>query len=301
MIENKLLQIICCPSCKSDLNLQENSLFCINCGTQYTIIDGIPILSTNHVNHEHFKKQKEYFNNLFKHCHKYILSEWQKTYIKRISNFFGFYKSNLTEKELVIDIGIGGSGYTVIEFAKLGIPSVGCDLSLEGLLKAKSFSETQNVSNNTFWVVCSAEELPFKKNIFKYFCCNAVLEHLPDEKQAVDEIGRITKNFANGYVTVPLKFKHLWPFLIPVNYYHDLKMGHLRRYDQQALEQLFEHINFKIQRVYYTGHLIKALGSIVSYIIKTDNFDKAIEAIDSKKQTFRYGASNIGVSLIREH
>lgn len=301
MINTKFLEILCCPSCKSDLILQDENLVCTNCHKQYSIIDSIPILLTENVQPMHFEKQKEYFNNEFKVYTKYVLSEWQKMYINRISNFFGFNDSNLTEKGLFIDIGVGGSGYTVIEFAKLGMSCIGCDLSFEGVTKAKIFSELQNVSDRTFWVVCSAEELPFKDNKFEYLCCNAVLEHLPNDKKAIDDFGRITKSNAKIYITVPLKFLYIWPFLVPLNFYHDKRIGHLRRYDKESLEQLFENINFKVKNVYYTGHLFKVLGVIVSYIIKSKKFDIIIEDIDAKAHRKRYGASNIGILFSREN
>lgn len=299
MIYNEFLKILCCPSCKSDLVLQNESLVCINCAKSYNLINGIPILLTDKSKNAHYEKQKEYFDNEFRLYDNYVLAEWQKKYIYRISKIFGFDKSNIKKNEIFIDIGAGGSGYTVIEFAKLGYPSVGCDLSMEGVIKAKQFSKSQNVQDCTFWVVCSAEELPFKSNTFKFLCCNAVLEHLPDEKQAINEFGRICQYTAKGYVTVPLKFRYLWPFFIPLNYYHDKRIGHLRRYDEKSLGQLFEQKGFKVKDVFYTGHLLKVIGVILSILFRTNRFDNIIEMVDGKLQSFKYGASNIGVSLIR--
>ena len=44
MIDDEFLQILCCPSCKSDLTLRAEMLVCKSCGKEYDIIDGIPIL-----------------------------------------------------------------------------------------------------------------------------------------------------------------------------------------------------------------------------------------------------------------
>lgn len=44
MIEREILEILCCPACKSDLKDIENWLVCQGCGLKYPVEDGIPIL-----------------------------------------------------------------------------------------------------------------------------------------------------------------------------------------------------------------------------------------------------------------
>ncbi|MEA3346786.1 MAG: Trm112 family protein [Candidatus Auribacterota bacterium] len=46
MVDKKLLEILACPSCKSDIKLAENSLICTNncCRRQYKIENDTPIL-----------------------------------------------------------------------------------------------------------------------------------------------------------------------------------------------------------------------------------------------------------------
>ncbi len=46
MITNELLEILCCPKCKSDLvyNEKKSTLTCTSCKTVYEVKDGIPIL-----------------------------------------------------------------------------------------------------------------------------------------------------------------------------------------------------------------------------------------------------------------
>lgn len=301
MFDFKLLEIICCPSCKFDLTFKDDLLFCAKCGRKYETVDGIPILLTDEVEHAHFKKQRDYFDEEFQDYVKYSLAEWQKRYVIRIGNLFGFHNSDLLGNELFIDIGVGGSGYTVIEFAKLGIPSVGCDLSLEGVVRAKAFSKSQNIHSLTSWVVCSAEELPFKDGRFRYLSCNAVLEHLLDDKRAVEEFSRITKTNSKIYVTAPIKMRYVWLFLIPLNYFHDKRIGHRRRYDRRSLDELFRPIGFQIEDIYYTGHLFKTLGVISSHVLKSNRFDELLERLDERQYSSRFGASNIGASLVRRN
>ena len=44
MIDKDLLEILACPACKSDIELQGERIVCTECGRKYPIRDGIPIM-----------------------------------------------------------------------------------------------------------------------------------------------------------------------------------------------------------------------------------------------------------------
>ena len=44
MIDKELLEILACPVCKSDIQLQDERIVCTQCGRKYPIKDGIPIM-----------------------------------------------------------------------------------------------------------------------------------------------------------------------------------------------------------------------------------------------------------------
>ena len=44
MIDRELLQILACPSCKSQLTQQSDRLVCTGCGLRYPIREGIPVM-----------------------------------------------------------------------------------------------------------------------------------------------------------------------------------------------------------------------------------------------------------------
>ncbi|MEK7818717.1 MAG: Trm112 family protein [Bacteroidota bacterium] len=46
MLSKDLLEILCCPKCKGELNykLEENKLICKNCNEDYSVVDDIPIM-----------------------------------------------------------------------------------------------------------------------------------------------------------------------------------------------------------------------------------------------------------------
>jgi len=44
MIDKKLLEILACPACKSEVILKNNKIVCTNCRRAYPIKEGIPIM-----------------------------------------------------------------------------------------------------------------------------------------------------------------------------------------------------------------------------------------------------------------
>ena len=44
MIDKDLLEILACPACKSDVQMQDDKIVCTQCGLRYPIKDGIPIM-----------------------------------------------------------------------------------------------------------------------------------------------------------------------------------------------------------------------------------------------------------------
>ena len=44
MIDPKLLEILACPLCKTEVKLQVDRLVCVQCGRRYPIRDGIPVM-----------------------------------------------------------------------------------------------------------------------------------------------------------------------------------------------------------------------------------------------------------------
>ena len=43
-LDPRLLEILCCPACKGDLDLRIEDLRCKACGLVYPIEDGIPVM-----------------------------------------------------------------------------------------------------------------------------------------------------------------------------------------------------------------------------------------------------------------
>lgn len=72
---------------------------------------------------------------------KLNLEQWQISYIRRIFNAFNLNNRQLNSKGVLLDIRSGGSGYLTFAAAEEGYLSIGCDLSLDGMLNARRLSK----------------------------------------------------------------------------------------------------------------------------------------------------------------
>jgi ubiquinone/menaquinone biosynthesis C-methylase UbiE len=238
---------------------------------------------------DQYKKQRNYFDKEFSAVKEYELEAWQESYIERIKNHV---LDKQYKKKTLLDIATG-RGYIAIEMAKLGMNVIACDLSPEAIKNLKKYKKQFNLKNLKL-MVCKAEELPLKDESVDYVTANAILEHIPEEEQAISEWKRVLKKKGKMFIVVPLKFRYILPFLWLPNYLHDKQIGHLRRYDLKTLQKRFK---LPTAKYFYTGHLIKVLPIILSKFINNPDksFHKYFEKKDQEQDQILYGANNITV------
>ena len=147
--------------------------------------------------------------------------------------------------------------------------AIGCDISLGGVLKAKRFAEEKGVQDLTYFVVCSAERLPFKDAAFHKMSSVHVLEHLYDDIAAVAEIGRVVRDRA--FISVPNTYYRMWPIFWLPYYIHDKRIGHLRHYSEKDLVTKFSGASFRCTHVHYSGHLVKFLQFFLAKLLRVEN------------------------------
>ena len=238
---------------------------------------------------KYYNDQVSYFGKEFRSIKKYELLPWQRSYIKRIKN--NLIDRNFKDQTLV-DIG-AGSGYVTIEVAKLGMKTIAIDLTPAALENIKRYKKKFGLKKIQL-IHCKGDEIPIRSNGVDYVVANAVLEHIPNEKGAAKEWKRILKPGGRLFVTVPLRYRFILPPFIPINYLHDKRMGHLRRYDLESLRSLF---GMEVIKVSYTGHFIKMFGYLINILLKSKKLDQTLEKVDKNWEHRRYGATNIIVIL----
>ncbi len=167
-----------------------------------------------------------------------------------------------------LDIGVGGSGYTVIEAARRGWNSIGMDISPLGMKKAKQFA-TSELGNELplAFIVASAESLPFKDGAFEKLTMISVLEHVPDDKQAILEIARVLAPSGEFFITVPNSYRRILPIFWLPKSMADKRVGHLRHYKAEELVSEFAQYGLQLRSVVYSAHLSKALQIFLTRIV----------------------------------
>jgi len=261
-----ILNYLECPNCHNARLLAKDSkqLVCGDCHSFYPITRGVPILLKANRLGEQERKQRKWFNQHYSHFshQKYQLENWRLSMLERV------FRIDFADKvKTYLDIGTGATGYTVIEAAKRKKwLSFGVDISLEAMLKAKSLAQKQGVRDKVIFLVCSAENLPFKPETFDYITALGVLEHLEKDEKAIRNVAKILKKGGYFYICTPNAYRRIWPFLWPIYFYLDKKIGHKRHYSLEGLSQKMKKEGFKLERVFYNGHLIKLVQLILGQL-----------------------------------
>jgi len=220
------------------------------------------------------------------------------SYLKRIFDALKINNDMDFDNESYLDVGVGGSGYTVIEAAKKGLFSVGTDSSLIAMKKAKYFARLQNVEHFTFFVSCYAENLPFKDNTFSKLSSIAVLEHIVNDKQSAEEFYRVLKPRGKLFVNVPNDFAKISPlFRLPYEM-HDRKIGHLRHYSEEDIINLFGRDRFRIKEVYCTGKLSKLLQMILNKKLLGRFGEKLWWKIENRDFNLRHDKTGVALNVL---
>lgn len=243
-----------CVVCSGELASSDSSLTCSSCGTSYDVVDGVPLLVPPALSAQH-EHQRSYFDAEFSGYDAYRVDDWRRSFNERM---FPILRVD-PEHAPYLDVGVGGSGATVIEAARAGVESVGCDLSVEGVVHAARFARAEGVSDRTDFVVCAAEALPFADESFGSASAVAVFEHLDDDDIAAAELARVLRPGGRLWVTVPHEYLKMPPFVWPSYWWHDRRIGHKRHYGAARLRELFARHGLAHVETQFTGHPAKLL------------------------------------------
>jgi ubiquinone/menaquinone biosynthesis C-methylase UbiE/uncharacterized protein YbaR (Trm112 family) len=241
-----------CPIDRGSLASVADALVCETCGTSYAVVDGVPLLVPGQLSAQH-EHQRAYFDAEFSHFAEYEVADWRASFNDRMFPALGITDG----RGPYLDVGVGGSGATVIEAARAGVEAAGCDLSVEGVLHAAHYARDQGVADRTALVVSTAEHLPFADESFASASAVALLEHLDDDDVAVAELARVVRPGGRVWITVPHAYRHMPPFVWPAYWLHDRRIGHKRHYDDARLRRLVERHGFRHVDTQFTGHPVK--------------------------------------------
>ncbi|OGG27194.1 hypothetical protein A2960_03200 [Candidatus Gottesmanbacteria bacterium RIFCSPLOWO2_01_FULL_39_12b] len=173
--------------------------------------------------------QKHYYDLRFK-----VDEEEWRARVKRelIFQFWDVFAPKGKKTIKMLDLGCG-SGLFQYEFEKRfpGVKSWGIDISKEAIsyCRARGIKKTWAYNGKT---------IPFKDNYFDSVKAIDVLEHIQNDRAALDEIKRVLKNKGLGFFLVPAH-KTLWST-------RDIRLKHKRRYENGELEEKCREAGFKL-------------------------------------------------------
>jgi len=153
-------------------------------------------------------------------------------------------EKGLAPGNLILDAGCG-SGSLLIALAKKGYRLRGVEFS-EGFVAMvqKKIDEAQ-LGNVAAVSPGTLTRLEFPAECFDAVVCGEVLEHLQDDRQAVQEFHRVLKRGGICAVSVPAH-PLLWDET-------DEWAGHVRRYRKRELVDLFERNGFRAEKAMFWG------------------------------------------------
>lgn len=169
----------------------------------------------------------------------------QKKIIKRknftYQHIFHFLFKYLNKHDEILDIGCG-AGAIDIFLGTCGYNIRGIDISQNAIKLAKESAHYLHLKNIKF-DVCNFPQQSMH-HTYDFIIFSEVLEHLKNEKKALNEIYLLLKNNGKLLITVPSSNAPLYKLGLTKSF--DERVGHLRRYTQNDLEKLLENAGFKI-------------------------------------------------------
>lgn len=192
-IKQALTEFLCCPQCKSNLELVSNDgMRCFFCFREYQIKNEILILLStvqgepvdelrlrDEVAAKHGSTQEEEILKVVSQHH--CLSVMSK----RAKDF----RAKFNPSQWILDVGCGTGWY----WRNTGGALILIDFALGNLMAAKTLLEGQN---NVLLVQANASHLPIKPNLLSGMWSVQVTQHFPDVvfEQFLSELKRVLKN-----------------------------------------------------------------------------------------------------------
>ncbi len=165
-----------------------------------------------------------------------------------------FQMLDIRPKERVLDVGCG-IGYLSGLAKNLGANVVGIDMSIEALKYSQSTLEESFVN-------ATAGTLPFRDNQFDKIIFADVIEHVPDDRLAIQEIIRVAKPMATIVVSTP-ELEGLFTKTRLKTFLHDDEDEYQKNfregYTTSSLRELMQQNSIDIQDVAYSNFFLSEI------------------------------------------
>jgi SAM-dependent methyltransferase len=149
----------------------------------------------------------------------------------------------IRDGDITLDAGCGNGRHSWEVYNKNHSPLVAFDIDTICVKKNKymldSLKEKKEIKGSYHLLIAAVERLPFKDNSFDKIICSEVLEHIPEDKSAVEELIRVlSKDGAIG-ISVPHYLAESICWKLSGDYY-GFPGGHIRKYKTKKLLDLVD-------------------------------------------------------------
>ena len=193
----------------------------------------------------------------------------------------------ISKGDKLADIACGNSLYPKVVSRICGTTFIGIDLSYIALQESRRLlrsarNDKEGKSLCSGLIQTEASQLPLASSTFDIILSTHTLEHLPRDKETLEEFARILKKGGYLRLEVPNSKKQVSPLFRPLERRLD-KLGHLREYHPSDLITLLSHCHFSVCQIYYTDFLLFwFFSSVEEYlrpIIRLFKLDKAMHKL----------------------
>ena len=155
--------------------------------------------------------------------------------------------------DLVLDIGCGSGRHTAAVALK-GAKAVALDRDLATLVDCANRLRDVAPQAAASRVRGDAIRLPFRSGSFDAVIASEVLEHIPDDASAVDEIVRVLRPGGVLALSVPRWFPEQLCWTLS-DEYHAIEGSHVRIYTRHRLERLLRNAGLSVKRHHHAHAL----------------------------------------------
>src|SRR5215510_4218312 len=204
--EEKLLETLRCPACRSVLTHSANVLVCSGCGLSYPIVDNIPrmllpamrdALQGNGAMTSIEETQAETARSFGYEWHRFpeMYEEWERQFI----DYMQPHAAEFFSGKKILDAGCGNGRFAYYA-AKYGAEVWAIDLG-----PAVEVARRNTEERNVHVVQADLHDPPFELESFDFIYSIGVLHHLPDPEAAFQNLLRFLK--PGGVVQIYLYWK----------------------------------------------------------------------------------------------
>lgn len=173
----------------------------------------------------------------------------------------------------LMEIGFG-TGVCTYEFYRRGYECTGYELEEKSIEIANALFNTTDKKNIDF----RGELFESDYGSYDYLAVFEVLEHIPDDREALADWSKLLKPDGRIIISVPAKMKKFS--------YVDKVAGHIRRYEKDDLVKLLESSGYTIEKFYCYGYPFSNIFLILSnYFYRRSQYNKYFKNLNDSEKT----------------